>query len=43
MSVTQDDFQHGEFFARGGWIAARCLFGVALPILVDELNEELAV
>jgi hypothetical protein len=43
LGVTSDDFQVGELFQRGGWIAARRLFGPDLPILLEELNEELAV
>jgi len=43
LGATSDDFQVGELFDRGGWIAARRLFGVDLPILLDELNEELVV
>ena len=43
LSVTSDDFQYGEMFQRGGWIAARRLFGADLAALVDELNEALAV
>jgi type I restriction enzyme R subunit len=41
LSVTSDDFQVGELFERGGWIAARRLFGEDLPVLVKELNEVL--
>lgn len=43
LSVSRDDFQNGDLSNRGGWIAAQRLFGVDLPILVDELNEELVV
>jgi type I restriction enzyme R subunit len=43
LSVTSDDFQVGELFQRGGWIAARRLFGAGLPALLEELNETLAV
>jgi len=43
MSVTSDDFQVGELFSRGGWIAARRLFGEGLPVLLEELNETLVV
>jgi hypothetical protein len=35
--VTIDDFQVGKLFERGGWIAARRLFGAELPALIDEL------
>jgi len=41
LSVTSDDFQVGELFERGGWIAARRLFGADLPVLLGELNEAL--
>jgi type I restriction enzyme R subunit len=42
LSVTSDDFQAGELFERGGWVAAKKLFGgQVLPALVDELNEVL--
>jgi type I restriction enzyme R subunit len=43
LSVTSDDFQVGEMFERGGWIAARRLFGAELPVLLEELNEALVV
>ncbi len=43
LSVTSDDFQVGALFERGGWIAARRLFGVELPVLLEELNEALVV
>ena len=43
LSVGSEDFQEGELFNRGGWIAARRLFGVDLPILLDEMNQELAL
>ena len=41
LSVSAQDFQHGELFQRGGWYAARDLFGEALPGLLDEMNEAL--
>jgi type I restriction enzyme R subunit len=41
LSVTSDDFQMGEMFERGGWIAAKRLFGEELPVLLEELNEAL--
>jgi type I restriction enzyme R subunit len=41
LSVTSDDFRVGELFDRGGWIAARRLFGADLPALLEELNETL--
>jgi len=43
LSVTSDDFQVGEMFEHGGWIAARRLFGADLPVLLEELNEALVV
>ncbi len=43
LSVTSDDFQVGELFERGGWIAARRLFGADLPVLLEELNAALVV
>lgn len=43
LSVTSDDFQVGELFSRGGWIAAKRLFGAELPVLLEELNEVLVV
>jgi type I restriction enzyme R subunit len=43
LSATVDDFQQGELFDRGGWIAARRLFGVELPALLEEMNEALAL
>jgi type I restriction enzyme R subunit len=41
LSVTSEDFQVGELFSRGGWIAAKRLFGAELPVLLEELNEVL--
>jgi type I restriction enzyme R subunit len=41
LSVTGDDFQVGALFERGGWIAAKRLFGADLPVLLEELNEAL--
>jgi type I restriction enzyme R subunit len=43
LGVTADDFGYGELFERGGWIAARRLFGADLPALLGEMNEALAV
>ena len=43
LGVTSDDFQVGELFERGGWIAARRLFGEELPVLLEEMNEALVV
>jgi type I restriction enzyme R subunit len=41
LAMTADDFDIGEFFDRGGQIAARKQFGRALPALLDELNAAL--
>jgi type I restriction enzyme R subunit len=41
LSVSSDDFGYGELFSRGGWIAARRLFGAELPALLEELNDTL--
>jgi type I restriction enzyme R subunit len=38
LSATADDFQQGELRDRGGWIAARRLFGAELPDLLEEMN-----
>ena len=43
LAMTADDFDIGEFFDRGGQIAARKQFGRALPALLDELNAVLVV
>jgi type I restriction enzyme R subunit len=43
LGVSGDDFQYGELFSRGGWIAARRLFGAELPALLEEMNQALAV
>jgi type I restriction enzyme R subunit len=43
LSATADDFQQGDLFSRGGWIAARRLFGAELPALLEGMNEALAV
>jgi type I restriction enzyme R subunit len=43
LGVSGDDFEYGELFRRGGWIAARRLFGAELPALLDEMNEVLTV
>jgi type I restriction enzyme R subunit len=43
LGVTADDFGYGELFQRGGWIAARKVFGEELPALLDEMNETLVV
>jgi type I restriction enzyme, R subunit len=41
LAMTEDDFGIGEFFDRGGQIAARKQFGRVLPALLDELNAAL--
>ena len=41
LAMTADDFDYGEFFDRGGRIAARKQFGRGLPALLDELNAAL--
>jgi len=41
LGVTADDFGYGALFERGGWIAARRLFGAQLPVLLGEMNEAL--
>ena len=41
LSVSEDDLLEGEFFARGGLIKARQVFGAELPKLLDELNTAL--
>jgi type I restriction enzyme R subunit len=41
LAMTADDFDIGEFFDRGGQLAARRQFGRALPALLDELNAAL--
>jgi type I restriction enzyme R subunit len=43
LSVRREDFQYGELFNRGGWFAARKLFGEELPELLEEMNETLVV
>ena len=43
LSMTSDDFQVGALFERGGWIAAKRLFGAELPVLLEELNDALVV
>jgi type I restriction enzyme R subunit len=42
VCIAPDDFDVGEFFNRGGRIAAARLFGKTLPALLDELNTALA-
>ncbi len=43
VSIAPGDFDLGEFFNKGGRIAAARLFGKGLPALLDELNNALAV
>jgi type I restriction enzyme R subunit len=43
LGVSADDFGYGALFSRGGWIAARRLFGSGLPALLAEINEALTV
>jgi len=43
LEVGPQDFQYGELFQRGGWVAARELFGEELPVLLEEMNEALVV
>jgi type I restriction enzyme R subunit len=38
LSVTEEELNVGEFFSKGGLIKARQVFGVELPVLLDELN-----
>ena len=42
LSIGPDDFDYGEFFNRGGRLAAARTFGLLFPALLDELNEKLA-
>jgi type I restriction enzyme R subunit len=41
LSLKPDDLNVGEFFNRGGQVAAVRLFGAELPSLLDELNAKL--
>ena len=43
LGVRADDFRYGELFKRGGWPAARRVFGEGLAELVAELNERLVI
>ena len=43
LGVRAEDFGYGELFNRGGWYAAREVFGEELPALLEELNETLVV
>ncbi|HEX9370290.1 MAG TPA: type I restriction-modification enzyme R subunit C-terminal domain-containing protein [Roseiflexaceae bacterium] len=42
LSVASDDFEYGDFFNRGGAVAAVRAFGQAWAALLDELNAALA-
>ncbi len=42
LSITPEDFNTGEFFNKGGLVAAKRLFGQELPSILDELNTALA-
>jgi type I restriction enzyme R subunit len=41
LSLKPEDLNVGEFFNRGGQVAAVRLFGTGLPSLLDELNAKL--
>jgi hypothetical protein len=41
LSMTADDFEYGEFFNKGGPVAAAQALGRDWPILLEELNSEL--
>jgi type I restriction enzyme R subunit len=41
LMLTTDDLNVGEFFNRGGQVAAARLFGAVLPSLLDEMNAAL--
>jgi type I restriction enzyme R subunit len=43
LGVRAEDFGYGELFNRGGWHAARELFGEGFPQLLEDLNETLVV
>ncbi len=42
LAVTPDDLNAGEFYARGGRLAAVRIFGPELPAILEELNSVLA-
>jgi type I restriction enzyme R subunit len=42
LGIAAEDFDYGEFFNRGGRVAARRMFGAELPGLLEELNTVLA-
>ena len=41
LEIHAEDFDYGEFFNRGGQVAALRAFGPQLPALLDELNTRL--
>ncbi len=41
LEIRADDFNYGEFFNRGGQVAALRVFGTGLKDLLNELNERL--
>ena len=43
LEIHAEDFNYGEFFNRGGQVAALRTFGPQLKGLLDELNERLNV
>ncbi len=43
VSIAPDDLDYGEFFDKGGRIAAARVFGKALSALLEDLNAALAV
>lgn len=43
LEIHAEDFNYGEFFNRGGQVAALRTFGKDLPVLLNELNERLNV
>jgi len=43
LGVRAEDFGYGELFNRGGWYAAREVFGEEFPELLEELNKTLVV
>jgi type I restriction enzyme R subunit len=42
LEINLDDFNTGEFFNRGGQVAAVRMFGSELAVLINELNRELS-
>ena len=42
LEIHAEDFNYGEFFNRGGQVAAVKSFGKDLPVLLDELNQALS-